>query len=119
MAEISLPVKLQIQNLQSLISELQGKLGNLKVGSTGFRNIQTIISAITNEIDRLQAQTAKPFINAGQFTTAERSVEKLEDQIERVRISVSRIKFSDLNLTPEQQSDLKAFEDQKYLHQHF
>ena len=112
MNEISVPVKLQIQNLQSLMSELQGKLSNLKVGSTGFKNLQSVISAIGSEIDRLQIQTSKPFMSEAQFKTAERSVEKLEDQIEKLGLSVSRIKFSDLNLTPQQQSDIKGFEDQ-------
>ena len=112
MAEISIPVKLQIQNLQSIVSELQGKLANLKVGSTGFKSMQSLISSISNEIDRLQVQTSKPFMNAGQFTAAERSVEKLEDQFERIGIAINRIKFSDLNLNPAQQADLKAFEDQ-------
>ena len=112
MNEISVPVKLQIQNLQSLMSDLQGKLSNLKVGSTGFKNLQSVISAIGNEIDRLQVQTSKPFMSEAQFKTAERSVEKLEDQIEKLGLSVSRIKFSDLNLTPQQQSDIKGFEDQ-------
>lgn len=112
MNEISVPVKLQIQNLQSLMSELQGKLSNLKIGSTGFKNLQSVISAIGSEIDRLQIQTSKPFMSEAQFKTAERSVEKLEDQIEKLSLSVGRIKFSDLNLTPQQQSDIKGFEDQ-------
>ena len=112
MAEINVPVKLQIQNLQSLVTELQNKLGNLKVGSTGFKAIQNTISAIRGEIDKLSIQTAKPFIDAGQFTRAEHSVEKLEDEIEKVSLVMSRLKFSDLELTSEQKADIKAFEDQ-------
>ena len=112
MAAIQVPVSLYIQNLQSLVSELQSKLGNLKVGSTGFKNIQNIIHTIKSEIDKLQIQTEKPFINANQFTKAEGSVDKLEDELERVRMTMDRIKFSDLELSPQQKSELKAFEDQ-------
>ena len=110
--EINVPVKLQIQNLQSLVGELEKKLGNLKVGSSGFKNIQSLINSIRGEIDKLQVQTSKPFMDASQFTKAEHSVERLEDQIEKVGISISRIKFSDLELTSGQKADLKAFEDQ-------
>lgn len=112
MAEISVPVKLQIQNLQSLVNELQNKLGNLKVGSTGFKAIQNTIASIRGEIDKLSIQTAKPFIDASQFTKAERAVEKLEDDIEKVGLVMSRLKFSDLELTSGQKADIKAFEDQ-------
>ena len=112
MAEITVPVKLQIQNLQSLVNDLQSKLGNLKVGSSGFKAIQNTITAIRGEIDKLSIQTGKPFIDASQFSKAERSVEKLEDDIEKVSLVMSRLKFSDLELTNEQKADIKAFEDQ-------
>lgn len=111
MAEIQVPVKLQIQNLQSLVTELQNKLSNLKVGSTGFKNIQNIIQSIRGEIDKLSVQTAKPFVDASQFTKAERSVDKLEDQITKVSIAISRLKFGDLELTDAQKADIKGFED--------
>ena len=109
--EISIPVKLQIQNLQSLVTELQSKLSNLKVGSSGFKTIQNIISTIRGEIDKLSIQTAKPFVDAGQFTKAEHSVDKLEESIEKVQLAMSRLKFSDLELTNDQKADIKAFED--------
>ena len=112
MAGIQVPVSLQIQNLQSLVTELQNKLSNLKVGSTGFKNVQNLITGIKNEIDKLQVQTSKPFINESQFTKAENSVDKLEDELKRVEITLSRIKFSDLELNPQQKAELKAFEDQ-------
>ena len=110
--EINIPVKLQIQNLQSLVGDLEKRLSNLKVGSTGFKTIQSLINSIRGEIDKLQVQTSKPFMDAGQFTKAEHSVERLEDQIDKVSLSLSRIKFSDLELTSEQKADLKTFEDQ-------
>ena len=108
---INVPITLQIQNLQSLVGDLQKQLSNLKVGSAGFNNVQKIITSIRSEIDRLSVQTAKPFINASQFTKAENSVDKLEDKINEVTLSIQKIKFGDLELTSGQKADLQAFED--------
>ena len=107
--ELRVPVNLTINNLQQIINELQSKLGNLKVGSKGFKEIQSIIGSLTREMDRLQIQTSKPFMNQGQFNAAERSVNKLEDELERVQIAIGRIKFDDLQLNPGQLSQLQAF----------
>ena len=109
---INIPVTLQIQNLQSLIGNLQKQLGNLKVGSAGFKAVQSTIESIRKEIDKLSVQTAKPFMDASQFTKAERSVDTLEDKLNAMTLTISKVKFGDLQLTAGQKADLKAFEDQ-------
>ena len=109
---INIPVTLQIQNLQSLVGDLQKQLGNLKVGSSGFRAVQSTIESIRKEIDKLSVQTAKPFMDASQFTKAERSVDSLEDKLNAMALSISKVKFGDLQLSSGQKADLKAFEDQ-------
>ena len=81
MAEINLPIKLSIQNLQQIVQEMQSKLSNLKVGSIGFKMMQNDIRKLKAEIDRLQGQASKPFISERQFDSASRSVEKIEDRI--------------------------------------
>ena len=109
---ISVPISLQISNLQSIVNMLQSKLSNLKVGTAGFKSLQTIISTIQKDIDKLAIQTDKPFVSANQFTAADRAVNKLEEDLDKVQITVSRIKFSDLELDPSQAAELKAFETQ-------
>ncbi len=109
---ISVPVRLQVENLQSIINELQAKLSTLKVGSKGFKEVQSIITSMQRDMDKLQVATSKPFVSQGQFVSAERSVGKLEDELERVQITMSRIKFSDLELNPGQLAQLKEFDEQ-------
>ena len=112
MAELQIPIKLQIENLQSLIGDLQSKLSNLKVGSAGFKSLQNLIKSMKNELDKLQIQGSKPFVDASQFTRAEHSVDKLEEQLQKAEMTLGRLKFSDLELSPNQKADLQAFEDQ-------
>jgi len=45
------------------MSNLQNQLSTLKIGTKGFKDVQNIIGSIGREIDKLQIQTAKPFIN--------------------------------------------------------
>ena len=109
MAEINLPIKLSIQNLQQIVQEMQSKLGNLKVGSSGFKMMQNDIRKLQAEIDRLQGQASKPFISERQFDSASRSVEKIEDRINQLQIDMSRLKFGDLELNSDQQHQLDEF----------
>lgn len=112
MNELRVPVSLQISNLQSIINEIQGKLSNLKVGSKGFKEMDSLLGSLRREMDRLQIQTSKPFMSQNQFNAAERSVSKLEDGLERIQITMGRIKFTDLELDSSQLAQFKAYEDE-------
>ena len=109
--EVSIPVKLQLSNLQQIITDLQRNLGNLKVGSNGFKIMQSDLNKLQQEVDKLQNQTAKPFVNAHQFDNATKSVDKIEDRLNQLKINMSRIKFSDIQLDSTQQAELDGIND--------
>lgn len=112
MNELRVPVSLQISNLQAIIDEIQSKMSNLKIGSKGFKEMDSLLSSLRREMDRLQIQTSKPFMSQNQFNAAERSVSKLEDGLERIQITMGRIKFTDLELDSSQLAQFKAYEDE-------
>ena len=110
--ELQVPINLRINNLQTIINELQSQLSNLKVGSKGFKDVENVLAHVRAEMDKLAVQTSKPFVNQRQFVTAERSIEKIEDGLSQAQITMSRIKFNDLALSPEQSSQIKQFNEE-------
>ena len=108
---ITLPITLQIENLQSIVSTMKGQLSNLKVDSSGYKKLAGIITDIERRIEKLQVSSSKPITDASQFTEMESSVKKLEDDLVKIQIEAGKIKFGDVSLSPEQQSRLAEFNE--------
>lgn len=112
MAEITVDVGARLHVIQSSVAELQRVLDKLEPNSTGFKNLQKIITSMTSEMDKLKIQTSKPFGSQSQFNQTEKTVDKLEESLERAKIAIDRIKFSDLKLDSSQTAQLENFENQ-------
>ena len=108
--EIKVPVKLEV--LQDSITQLKSVLSSLKPESGAWKELQNILRTMTKEADALQAAMNKPFGKQSQFNAAEKGVGKIEDALERARIVMGRIKFSDIKLDDSQAATLKSFESQ-------
>ena len=115
--EIKVPVRFEV--LQDSINTIKSTLANIKPESGAWRTLNTILQSLTREADKLQITMSKPFTNQSQFTNAEKSIEKMEEGLDRARIAMSRIKFSDIKLTPEQtnafnnlKTELKSIEQE-------
>lgn len=106
---VNVPIRLEV--LRNSVSEIEKVLGNLKPESKSFKDLQKIITDTRREMDRLQAQTSKPFGSQQQFNQAEKSVDKIDDALEQARLTISRISFDDLKLSPDQIQQFKAFDD--------
>ena len=104
--EIKVPVRLEV--LQESISAIKSTLANLKPDSSGWRTLNTILQNMTKEADKLQIAMSKPFTSQTQFNAAEKSIEKMEEGLDKARLAMSRIKFSDIKLTPEQTNAFEA-----------
>lgn len=105
MEGIKIPVKLNV--LQSSIAELQQMLSRLEPNSAGWIKLSKIINRMTADVDKIQRDTSKPFINSTQFSRLERTIDNIEDGMKEVQQTASRIKFSDLKLDSTQQAELK------------
>ena len=90
--EINLPIKLQIENLQSILKEMQGKLGNLKIGSSGYERLSKVIGDIEKRIQNLQVAASRPFIDIKQFNGVEKEITAIGDDLTKIGIEARKIK---------------------------
>ena len=108
--ELKVPVRLEV--LQDSIANIKSTLANLRPESGAWKDLQNILRAMVKEADNLQAAMSRPFSAQKDFTSAEKGIGKIEDALERARIIMSRISFSDLKLDASQSVALKEFERQ-------
>ena len=47
------PIELEVSNLSQIIEEIRSKMGNMKVGSSGFNELEKILRRLEGEVDRL------------------------------------------------------------------
>ena len=110
MNEISVPVRLKV--IQDSISDFQKILDNLQPNTKNWKDLNRLISQMSSEASRLQAQISKPFSSEKQFNSAEKVLDKLEESAARMKIVMEGLKFSDIKLTPQQTQELQQFDDE-------
>ena len=108
--EIQLPVKLYIENLQNIVKDMRGQLGNLKVDSAGYKRLLNVINDIEKRIQAVQVQSSRPFIDMKQFNDMEKEVRRIEDDFTKLGIEAGKIKFSDIQLDASQKAKLQEFD---------
>ena len=109
-SEIKVPVRLEV--LQDSISSIRSLLSNLKPDASGWKELNNILRTMEKEATNLQTTMAKPFGSQAQFNNAEKSVNKLDDALERARITMGRIKFSDIKLNPAETAELNKLQEE-------
>ena len=109
--EITLPVKLQLENLQSIVKDMRSQLGNLKVDSSGYKKLEGVINGIEKKIQDMQVIASRPIMNEKQFTDIEKDISHIYDDFTKLSIEAGKIKFSDLKLTGDQQQHLQEFDN--------
>ena len=110
--EITLPVKLQLANLQSIIKDMRSQLGTLKVDSSGYKKLEGVINGVEKRIQDIQVIASRPIMDGKQFISIEKDVSRIYDDITKLGIEASKIKFSDLQLTGDQKAKLQEFDNQ-------
>ena len=110
MEGIKVPVSLEI--VQSSITAVKNAIANLKPNSKNWETLQGILRTMEREADRLAVTMSKPFTSEAQFTQAEKSIDKMDEALSKASLTMSRLKFSDLKLTPEQQATFDALNQQ-------
>lgn len=108
--EITLPVKLQLENLQSIVKDMRSQLGNLKVDSSGYKRLGSIVDGIEKKVKDIQVIASRPIMNEKQFSAVEKDIAAIYDNITRLGMEAGKIKFSDLKLDGAQQQRLDAFD---------
>ena len=109
--EITLPVKLQLENLQSIVKDMRSQLGNLKVDSSGYKKLEGVINGIEKKIQDIYVVASRPIMNEKQFAGIEKDISNIYDGLTKLGIEAGKIKFSDLKLTGDQQQHLQEFDN--------
>ena len=102
--EIRIPVKLEV--LQDSITQIKSVLSNLKPESSAWRELSKILQGMEKEARSLEVAFSKPFSSQAQFTATEKGINKIEDALTRAKMTMSSIKFSDIQLTAGQKGAL-------------
>ena len=108
--EIQVPIRLKV--LQDSISEFQKILNNLQPNTNNWKALNKIISSMSAEVQKLQAQMSMPFSSEKQFTQANKTIDKLEETATRISVVMQGLQFSDIKLTPEQINQFTKFEEE-------
>ena len=109
--EITLPVKLQLENLQQITKDMRSQLSTLQVNSSGYKKLEGIINNIEKRIQDIQVIASRPIMDGKQFVSIEKDISHIYDDITKLGIEAGHIKFSDLKLDGTQQQRLQEFDD--------
>ena len=110
MEGIKVPVSLEV--VQSSITAVKNAIANLKPNSKNWEALQGILRTMEREADRLAVTMSKPFTSEAQFTQAEKSIDKIDEALSKASLTMSRLKFSDIQLTPEQKATFDTLNQQ-------
>lgn len=112
MAQATVDYSVRLQVMQSSVSNLQKVLDKLEPNSAGFNKLDKIIKAITREMEDFQVQTSKAFTSQQQFNKAEKTLEKIGDNLIRAQNTVDGLKFKDIKLTDDQVKSFDLLKEQ-------
>lgn len=107
---VSVPVRLQLENLRDTISQIQTSLKGVKVDSSAFSKVTKELERASSVLLTLEAQTSKEFSSQNQFNQAEREIEKIEEALQKTKIQLQSINFKDLKLTDEELLPIKELQ---------
>lgn len=107
---VSVPVRLQIENLKETISQLQSSLKGVKVDSSAYSKMTKELEKASSVLLSLEAQTSKAFTSQNQFNQAEKEITKIEEAVQRTKIQMKGMRFKDLALTDVETKPLEEIE---------
>ena len=93
---VDVPVRLQV--MQTSVDEMKRVLNTLKPDSAAWKNLDSIIKAMTSQMEKFQIQTSKSFGSQTQFKQANKTLDQMEDTLARAKLQIEKINFKDLKL---------------------
>ena len=111
-SRISIPVslRLQIENLKDIKSQVQMNMKDLKVDSKSYRDLAKQLSTIDRLMTQLELSSSKGFSSQSDFNKTEKVFDSIEQTMLRIQQIESSINFKDLNLTGEQLDHFKQLQ---------
>lgn len=107
---VSIPVKLQLEDLRSIISQIQNSLKGVKVDSSAFSKITKELEKASSLLLSVETQTSKAFTSQNQFVRTEKEINSIEEALQRAKLQLKGLKFKDLKLTDDETLPFKEIE---------
>ena len=108
--EVRIPVRLDV--LKDSVNDLQGILEHLKPDSSSFKHIVKYLQQMNDEITRFQALTNSAFSDQAAFNKAGKSIDKMQESLNKANVAIGDLKFSDIKLDASQLKSFQAVEVQ-------
>ena len=115
---VSVGVKFNIENLRETVTQMQNALNGVKIDSKAYKGIDAELQKALKVILELEAHSSKAFSTPADFRAAEKAIKSIDDSLRKAGISMGRLTFKDLKLTPAElapienvQNKIKALQD--------
>lgn len=105
-------VSVRLNLLQNSLKEIENVMNKLEPDSKGFKDLQKIVESITKDMERLQAQSSKPFGSPQQFKQTAKTIDSMEASFAKVQTVLDHISFKDLKLDDDQRQMFDDFKQQ-------
>lgn len=114
---VSVGVKFNIENLRETVTQMQNALKGVKVDSRAYKSIDADLQKALKVILELEAHSSKAFSTPADFRATEKAIKSIDESLRKAGISMGRLSFKDLKLTPtelapieEAQNKIKALQ---------
>lgn len=108
--EVRVPIRLEV--LKDSVNDLQGILEHLKPDSSSFKHIAKYLQQMNDEMTRFQALTNSAFSDQAAFNKAGKSIDKMQESLNKANVAIGDLKFSDIKLDASQLKSFQAVEAQ-------
>ena len=106
---ISLPISLQISNLQDIAQQLKTFAGkNILESSFGGKKIEQELNGVLRVLSQMEVKAKNSFKVNSDFSSMENDVNKLELSLEHVQGLISNLSFEDLKIPADAQAEIEA-----------
>lgn len=97
---VSVGVKFNIENLRETVTQMQDALNGVKIDSKAYKGIDAELQKALKVILELEAHSSKAFSTPADFRATEKAINSIDDSLRKAGISMGRLTFKDLKLTP-------------------
>ena len=111
---VKIPVELQLSNVKSQVEELKKTLGNVKEGTSSYRELNTVLQRLERQFTSLQTESKKAFSSEGQITHFQNGLERLgnlaevfQERLQEVNLEDLKIDITNLNQANKKVQDLE------------
>lgn len=97
---VTIDLGVQLRLIESSLRDAQNALKMLKPDSKSFKELQKILAVITQQMNKIEAQSKSPISSTKQITQIDREFEKINESIASFQVALSHVDFSELELDP-------------------